>query len=122
MSETHDPRILFAAERTLMAWQRTSIALIAFGFVIERSGFLLRLLGGAELVQGSLLLTIGVGLVFIGAGIFVALYSTRAYATVLESIRPIDFPPGYGARWGMGINVLIAVLGALLGVGLLWAH
>jgi len=36
MSNPPDPRVLFAAERTLLAWQRSSVALMAFGFVIER--------------------------------------------------------------------------------------
>jgi putative membrane protein len=34
-----DPRVYFAAERTLLAWIRTGVALIAFGFVVAKVGF-----------------------------------------------------------------------------------
>lgn len=30
-----DPRVRFAAERTLMAWMRTGLALMGFGFVVS---------------------------------------------------------------------------------------
>jgi len=39
--ETTDPRIYMASERTMLAWVRTAIALIVFGFVIEKFEFFL---------------------------------------------------------------------------------
>ena len=37
-----DPRVYFAAERTLLAWVRTGLAMMAFGFVAARFGLFLR--------------------------------------------------------------------------------
>ncbi len=39
--EVTDPRIYMAAERTFLAWVRTAVALIVFGFVIEKFEFFL---------------------------------------------------------------------------------
>ena len=44
MSDLNDPRVFFAAERTLMAWTRTGLTLMAFGFVLERFGLFLHVL------------------------------------------------------------------------------
>lgn len=42
MSNLQDPRVLFALERTALAWNRSGLALIAFGFVIEKSNLLVQ--------------------------------------------------------------------------------
>ena len=43
-----DPRVYFAAERTLLAWIRTGVALMAFGFAIARFGLFLRQMQAAR--------------------------------------------------------------------------
>ena len=38
MSYLEDPRVFFALERTLLAWMRTEIAILAFAFLIKKFG------------------------------------------------------------------------------------
>ena len=38
----NDPRVYFASERTLLAWIRTGLAMMGFGFVVARFGLFLR--------------------------------------------------------------------------------
>jgi putative membrane protein len=48
-----DPRALLAAERTLLAWLRTGLSLITFGFLIARIGVWLRAQGAGNELHGS---------------------------------------------------------------------
>ena len=122
MSEVKDPRVLFAAERTLLAWNRTSIALIAFGFVVERSGLLMKVLVPEEPIglPGWLIVTVGIGFILLGS--FTALYSSRQYARVLANLKPADFPDGYATRWSIFINVLVAAMGGVIALALGLTH
>jgi putative membrane protein len=118
MSDINDPRVLFAAERTLLAWNRTSLALIAFGFVVERAGLLMRVLASGQEKPASISVTFWLGLAFILLGAISALYSSRQYATLLKSLSPAEFPVGYDAKWGMVVNGIVALLGTALIVAL----
>ena len=111
MSDLQDPRVLFAAERTLLAWNRTSLALIAFGFLVERTGLLLNAIAPGQMHAASMALTFWLGFAFIALGAASAVYSSRQYAVVLKTLSPAEFPEGYGARWGMLVNAIVAILG-----------
>ena len=59
-----DPRVQMAAERTLLAWVRTSLALMAFGFVLARFALILSTLGIEVDARYSNLAT-GIGVVMV---------------------------------------------------------
>lgn len=48
MQPEPDPRVFFAAERTFLAWIRTGLALMGFGFVVARFGLFLREIAAAQ--------------------------------------------------------------------------
>lgn len=73
--EVTDPRIYMAAERTFLAWVRTAIALIVFGFVIEKFEFFLVQLERVFKMQISAdhQKLFGIGLFVMGIGILTLL-------------------------------------------------
>jgi putative membrane protein len=114
MSDLNDPRVLFAAERTLLAWNRTSLTLMAFGFVIERFGLFLHLVSpeDGDLLQRGV--SYWVGIAFIGLGALASVMATIQYRKVLRTLKPIEIPTGYALNLGVIANLAIAVLGVAL--------
>ena len=98
MSESpSDPRVFFAAERTLLAWLRTGIAVMAFGFVVARFALFLRLVDA----QAGAVATAGGAVQF-----------RRFYITIPARDRPDAWSPSLS----MALSWAVVVIGAVLAV------
>lgn len=114
MSNLNDPRVFFAAERTLLAWNRTSLTLMAFGFMIERFGLFIQMLGVTGFTRADSRASFWIGLSFVLLGAFSAGAAVVQYRRVLRTLKPIEIPEGYRVNLGVFVNLAVAALGLCL--------
>jgi putative membrane protein len=115
MSDLNDPRVFFAAERTLMAWNRTGLTLMAFGFVLERFGLFLHMLRQVPGHAGRDL-SFWIGVAFIALALAAMSFSVVQFRRVLRTLKPVEIPERYCTWAGMAVNLSVVALGlALLG-------
>jgi putative membrane protein len=81
---------LAANERTYLAWMRTSLALIAFGFVLERFDLILRTFA-KSMLHGKVQLPTSIGteagITLVGVGLTILLLSTLRFITTTRRIQ-----------------------------------
>jgi putative membrane protein len=111
----NDPRVFFAAERTLLAWVRTGLGLVGMGFVVARFGLFLRLIhpnsNAGEHPWGG---PVGICLAFLGA--LVSGVATVQHRRFCRTLTPEELPPKYRIEPGLMLGFAIALAGVVLAV------
>jgi putative membrane protein len=117
-----DPRVFFAAERTLLAWLRTGLTIIALGFVVSRFGLFVQLFatqsrGSSPAAHSSLSAALGIAFVIAGTlAIVVAAVQHRRFVATLPQA---DLPRDYSRTFALVLSLLVGLLGMGLAAYLL---
>jgi len=108
-----------ANERTFLAWVRTAVAIMGFGFLVEKFDIFLKMVAGGSFggrsaqtssqVIGNLA---GLGLFVLGGAMMVL--AVVRFRQTSRDIDADDQRPAVGARMDMALVTLLALLGATL--------
>jgi putative membrane protein len=113
-----DPRVFFAAERTLLAWVRTGLTIMAFGFVVARFGLFLRLLAaqqqGAPAHAGNHDISNVVGIALVLVGTACMILGALQHRSYVSTLAPTDVPRSHDPRYPIALAIFLAALGFAL--------
>ena len=101
-----------ANERTFLAWIRTAVTIMAFGFVVARFGLLLRELAGSGNVGTSTPLSQATGVLLVLAGSVLLVVAFLRFLVTRSDLDRGQFRSRAGLEWA------ITILMVLVGVGL----
>jgi putative membrane protein len=99
-----------AAERTLMAWIRTCLSLISFGFGLDK------IVGAIDKVSGSSGPrpgVVAVALAFVITGIVAMAAATVQHLRELRRLQRTDYVYVQGPRLAAGTAIVLTLIGAL---------
>jgi inner membrane protein YidH len=108
--------VYFASERTLLAWIRAALGLMALGFVIDRFGLVVRSMApqAGKIVPSSMMSFLaGAGLVVVG-GLMAIVAAVRYAHFAWRYRRTGDTDPGYGLAPAIVFTVAVALAGAVI--------
>jgi len=119
-----DPRVYFAAERTLLAWVRTGITMMGFGFLVARFGLFLDLLAAEHVninhsIESSTVLASTVGIALVLAGSLAMIIPAIQHRGFVASLPPCDLPPSHSRAFPVWLALSLGLLGLVLALYLL---
>ncbi len=107
-----------ANERTFLAWVRTAIAVMAFGFVIERFDLFLSIAAPRaalpQIAPHNQAFANAAGLAFIAIGVITIVIAAFRFVTTAKAIESDAASPSPGERFDIALSVLIGLLGVSL--------
>ncbi|MBD2259446.1 DUF202 domain-containing protein [Pseudanabaena sp. FACHB-2040] len=106
-----------AQERTLMAWIRTSLSLISFGFGLDRLVTILQ--DGLNVNQTPVRLSRILGLSFVALGTVAMLYAAMDHRRQLHRIQRDDLMYVSRRSPSFLVSIVLAILGTLAFLGIL---
>jgi putative membrane protein len=116
----NDPRVYLAAERTFLAWVRTSVSLMGFGFVIAKFALWTRELGLADpgLTPARVALSTWLGFGMVCVGVFVCVMAAIRHRDYVGDLaRGVTNPP-LDIRTSLVVAGILAVVGLAIAVNI----
>ena len=105
-----------AEERTFLAWIRTGLALMGFGFVVARFGLFLEVMqitrGGSAVQHHGL--SPWLGTAFIAAGVAVNLFSIRRHLRLVEELNHEQLADHRSSQQAVILALFLALVGVAM--------
>lgn len=119
--EEKDPRIYLAVERTLLAWIRTGLALMGFGFVVARFGLFLREVQAIEHVAQpqSPQTSLWFGTALVVMGVVVNIVGAVNHQRIIRKLREGTWNIDQASHSGVAVALSLACAGVVVAVYLL---
>jgi putative membrane protein len=113
-----DLRDYLAEERTFLAWIRTGLTLMGFGFVVARFGLFLEMMqisrgGSAAQPHG---LSPWIGTAFIAVGVAVNLFSIRRHLRLVGELNRGQFAHRGPSQQAVILALFLALVGAVMAI------